>query len=115
MAGGQDGSRNYIKIIRKDGREEVFGKVARLRLEKDDVVRLVTGNGGGYGDSQRRPREKVAEDVKNGYVTPEQAEDLYVYKADRPRYDATEKTGLHHLQGKEERARQDSNLRPSDS
>lgn len=28
MARGQDDSRNYIKIIRKDGREEVPGKVA---------------------------------------------------------------------------------------
>jgi len=84
MAGGQDGSRNYIKVIRNDGREEVFGKVARLRLEKDDVVRLVTGNGGGFGDPRKRPRGKVAEDLRNGYITPEQAEDLYSsYEADR--------------------------------
>ena len=84
MAGGQDGSRNYIKVIRNDGREEVFGKVARLRLEKDDVVRLVTGNGGGFGDPRNRPRGEVAEDLRNGYITPEQAEDLYSsYEADR--------------------------------
>lgn len=83
MAGGQDGSRNYIKVIRRDGREEVFGKVARLRLEKGDLVRLMTGNGGGYGDPRKRPMEKVAEDLKNEYITPAQARDLYGYNADQ--------------------------------
>ena len=82
MAGGQEGSCNYIEIIRNDGREEVFGKVARLRLGKGNVVRLVTGNGGGYGDPRERPREKVVEDLKNGYLTTKQAEHLYAYEAD---------------------------------
>ncbi len=83
MAGGQDGSRNYIKVIRRDGGEEVFGKVARLRLERGDLVRLVTGSGGGYGDPRKRPRKKVAEDLRNGYITPAQARNLYGYGVDR--------------------------------
>jgi hypothetical protein len=29
-----------------------FGKMARMRLEKYDVVRLVRDNGGGYGNPQ---------------------------------------------------------------
>jgi N-methylhydantoinase B len=56
--------------------------VARLRLEKNDVVRLVTGNGGGFGDPRQRPKEKVEEDLKNGYVTTKQAEDIYAFEAD---------------------------------
>ena len=43
---------------------------------------VVTGNGGGYGDPRRRPNEKLAEDVKNGYVTPGQAEDCYGCRAE---------------------------------
>jgi N-methylhydantoinase B len=80
MAGGHSGSCNYIKIMRQDGSEEVFGKVARLRLAKNDVVRLVTGGGGGYGDPLKRPREKVADDLKNGYISLKQAEDHYAYE-----------------------------------
>lgn len=40
-----------------------------MLLEKDDVVRLVTGSGGDYRDPRRCPKEKVAEDLRNGYVT----------------------------------------------
>ena len=34
-------------------------------------------NGGGVGDPLRRSRNKVLEDVKNGYVTAEQARTIY--------------------------------------
>jgi N-methylhydantoinase B len=78
LKGGQDGSPNSISVIRKDGRVEgPFGKVARLRLAKGDVARLVTATGGGYGDPARRPPAKVASDVRDGYITPEQATRFY--------------------------------------
>lgn len=78
LNGGQDGSPNSITVIRKDGRVEgPFGKVARVRLAKGDVARLVTATGGGYGDPRRRPPEKVANDVRDGYVTADQAIRFY--------------------------------------
>lgn len=78
LNGGQDGSPNSISVIRRDGRVEgPFGKVARLRLTKGDVARLVTATGGGYGDPGRRPSDKVANDVRDGYITPEQANRFY--------------------------------------
>ncbi|MBJ7600862.1 MAG: 5-oxoprolinase [Candidatus Nephthysia bennettiae] len=74
MNGGQAGSNNYILVMRKEGsREQPVGKVARRRLERGDVARLVTGTGGGFGDPRRRPREKVLADVHDGYITSEQA------------------------------------------
>jgi N-methylhydantoinase B len=33
----------------------------------------VTGTGGGWGDSKRRPVEQVVDDMRNGYLTLEQA------------------------------------------
>jgi N-methylhydantoinase B len=45
------------------------GKLARRRLRRGDVLRLVTGMGGGYGDPRERAREAVREDVRNGYLT----------------------------------------------
>lgn len=78
LEGGEGGSKNYTKILFADGREpDVFGKAAQYRLVKDDVARLITGTGGGYGNPFERPVDKVQDDVKNGYVTLHQAEDGY--------------------------------------
>lgn len=73
MAGGQSGSPNYVEFIHADGQRRTFGKCARYMLKRGEVARLHTGTGGGYGLSSRRPLESVREDVKNGYITREQA------------------------------------------
>ena len=51
----------------------------RVPLKKGDVVRCVTATGGGYGDPKARPRDKVEADLKNGFITPEQAAASYGY------------------------------------
>jgi N-methylhydantoinase B len=38
---------------------------------------VVTATGGGYGSPNKRPKEQVAMDVKNGYITKEQAQEFY--------------------------------------
>jgi N-methylhydantoinase B len=73
LDGGQKGSPNYHQVLRADGGVETHGKVARTPVAKGEVIRLVTATGGGYGDPRRRPTEKVMLDVKNGYITDEQA------------------------------------------
>ncbi|MEM6803393.1 MAG: hydantoinase B/oxoprolinase family protein [Bacteroidota bacterium] len=75
--GGLDGSFNYLKIIRKDGKEEKHSLISNVRLEKGDIVRCVTATGGGYGDPKIRPKEKIREDLKNGYIKKEQASKYY--------------------------------------
>jgi N-methylhydantoinase B len=82
-AGGRDGSRNEVRITHNDGRQVVLGKCARYRLERDEVVRIVTGTGGGWGEPFERPVESVAEDVKDGYISLEQAERDYGVVLDR--------------------------------
>ncbi len=54
-----------------------MGIVARRVMNKNDVVRMVTATGGGYGDPFKRPAEKVAMDAKNEYITVEQARTDY--------------------------------------
>ena len=54
-----------------------MGIVARRVMNTNDVVRLVTATGGGYGDPYKRPAEKVAMDAKNEYITVAQAEADY--------------------------------------
>jgi N-methylhydantoinase B len=76
--GAAEGSRNEFEIVKSNG--EVagpFGKYARYPLQKGDVVRLITATGGGYGNPLNRPAEKVALDAKNGYISIEQAKELY--------------------------------------
>ena len=54
-----------------------MGIVARRVMNANDVVRLVTATGGGYGNPYKRPAEKVAMDAKNAYITVAQAEADY--------------------------------------
>jgi N-methylhydantoinase B len=41
------------------------------------VIRIRTGSGGGWGDPRRRPPERVEDDLRNGYVSPERAAEVY--------------------------------------
>jgi N-methylhydantoinase B len=77
-AGGESGSRNEFHFIFADGRPpEVTGMVSGVTLHRGDVVRVVTGSGGGWGDPLQRDPEAVASDVRNGFVTVADAESVY--------------------------------------
>ena len=80
--GGLPGSPNYVEVRRRGGGAERHALVSNLRVDAGDVIRVVTGNGGGYGPPQGRPAEKVAEDVRDGYLTPERALEVYGWTAD---------------------------------
>jgi N-methylhydantoinase B len=78
-AGGRQGSPNGAAVIPKGAVEPIAwrGKLTRYPLRHGDLARLITGTGGGYGDPLERPIERVQDDVKNGYVTLEQAKQIY--------------------------------------
>jgi N-methylhydantoinase B len=82
--GGEPGSPNGVAVIPAGETEPVLwkGKVARYPLTEGDVVRLVTGVGGGYGDPLRRDPWLVAQDVRNGFVTVESARAQYGVSVD---------------------------------
>jgi N-methylhydantoinase B len=54
-----------------------MGKCARYRLVKGEVVEIVTGTGGGFGNPFARDPERVRDDVLDGYLTRESAEQDY--------------------------------------
>ena len=60
--------------------EEKYNIVTNVKLTKGDKVKLVTATGGGYGNPKNRPEKKVRRDLKNGYITPKQAWDIYEVK-----------------------------------
>ncbi len=77
--GGGEGSANRIEVIRADGRIEHHAVVSGLRLNRDDVIRIITANGGGYGDPRERDPAAIATDLRDGYITTEQAAREYHY------------------------------------
>ncbi|WP_138380413.1 hydantoinase B/oxoprolinase family protein [Luteithermobacter gelatinilyticus] len=77
LNGGQDGTPNYVEILRANGARERHSMVTALPLQKDDVVRLVTATGGGYGDPRERAPEAIEADLRNGFITPEEAREVY--------------------------------------
>lgn len=73
--GGLPGSSNSAAVIRKGATQAEVqrGKLTRYPLCKGDLVRIITGSGGGRGDPLARPAEAVRADLQAGLVTPHQA------------------------------------------
>jgi N-methylhydantoinase B len=82
LEGGLGGSPNYAEVIRADGSREEYAVVTALEVNEGDVIRIHTGSGGGYGDPRRRPRERVLDDLRNGFATPERVREVYGVEAD---------------------------------
>ena len=77
-AGGRDGSPNYVQVVRADGQAEPpIGKASRLPLRRGDLVRLVTGTGGGHGDPRERDPALVRADLRDEIITADEAEEVY--------------------------------------
>ncbi len=77
--GGQDGAVNRVEVIR-DGVTLIpdhLSKAQDIALTPGDRVRVRTPGGGGYGPPSKRDPALVAEDVRLGRYTAEEAERLW--------------------------------------
>jgi N-methylhydantoinase B len=77
LNGGRPGSPNHVLIVRANGKTERYSVVSGLTLNTDDVIRVMTATGAGWGNPMQRSLELVKEDLKNGYITEEQANRYY--------------------------------------
>ncbi|WP_454856508.1 hydantoinase B/oxoprolinase family protein [Rhizobium binxianense] len=77
VAGGLDGSTNYVEVRRTDGSSQRFAFATNVIVNKGDVIRIVTANGGGFGSPENRSPQAIARDIKDGYLTPERALQVY--------------------------------------
>ena len=83
LFGGKEGGNGATLIQHKDRDDwrpvtEAFGKVSsskysNITLKPGDRVRLSVSGGGGYGRPEDRERERIEEDLREGYITPEGA------------------------------------------
>ncbi|MEP6068420.1 MAG: hydantoinase B/oxoprolinase family protein [Paracoccaceae bacterium] len=80
LDGGEEGSGNFIEVDKAVGETEHYAFVSGLDLTTDDIVRVITSSGAGFGDPKKRAKDAVALDIKNGFVTPERAREVYGYR-----------------------------------
>jgi len=87
LCGGGEGASGDLKI-RKAGESnwrtfsDVYGtvspnKFADVQIQYGDEVRIISPGGGGYGPPEERDPDRVLEDVLEGFVTEEQAREVY--------------------------------------
>jgi len=79
LDGGNEGTPNYVRYLGKDGTDQRYAFVSGLTTHTGDVIRVVTGNGGGIGNPKERDRKLIEDDLKNGLITPERAREVYGY------------------------------------
>lgn len=87
LFGGEEGKNAGIFVSRDGGEtfatvSELFGvvcngKFSDVYLQRGDIIRIATSGGGGYGPPSERDFERIEEDVRQGYIPREQAEDEY--------------------------------------
>lgn len=80
LENGQEGSGNYIEVIKPDGTER-YSFVSGLDLTTDDVVRVVTSCGAGFGDPKERSKDSVQRDIKNEFIDADRAKSVHGYSA----------------------------------
>ncbi|GLQ08193.1 methylhydantoinase [Devosia yakushimensis] len=75
--GGNDGSPNYVEVLRPGKDVERYSFATNVPLSKGDVVHVVTGVGGGFGKPSERTEAAVRRDLRNGYIDAETAAKVY--------------------------------------
>lgn len=78
--GGAPGTPNLLQVEDRDGETRNFGREPHIALKRGDLVRIITGGGGGWGEAGSREAEGVRRDVENGYITKEEAKSLYGFE-----------------------------------
>lgn len=77
LSGGTDGTGNRIEIKRRGQASEVGAAFNNAELARGDVVRIITGNGGGFGEPLHRSRARILQDLRDGYVSVKEAVETY--------------------------------------
>jgi N-methylhydantoinase B len=74
--GGAAGQRGRSLVV-SGNEERDYGSKEVVALRRGDVVSLRTSGAGGYGPPADRDPAAIAEDIADGYVTPEAARTIY--------------------------------------
>ena len=75
--GGREGTLNYFEVVRTDGTRSRGGRTSSVLLRQGDIVRIVTGNGGGWGSPAKRDPSAVARDLADGLISRQDVATVY--------------------------------------
>ncbi|MGI9336295.1 MAG: hydantoinase B/oxoprolinase family protein [Gammaproteobacteria bacterium] len=70
------GTSDWLTVVQAHNKSS-SSKFSNVVFRPGDRVRLVTPGGGGYGDPRERDPATVQEDLAEGYISAQQAEDAY--------------------------------------
>jgi len=77
LYGGHPGATNRLTINEGRAEEEVLPAKGMRQLKEGDTYSIRSSGGGGWGDPIERDPMTVLDDVRNGYVSQEAAEQVY--------------------------------------
>ncbi|MFN2244659.1 MAG: hydantoinase B/oxoprolinase family protein [Anaerolineae bacterium] len=77
LYGGLPGSTNYLVVNEGTDKEDVLPAKGMRQLKNGDLYSIRSSGGGGWGNPHERDAERVLDDVRNGYVSQEAAEQVY--------------------------------------
>jgi N-methylhydantoinase B len=79
VLGGKDGGTNTVEVSQagKSYRPPHLSKDQDIQIGVDDVVRVSTPGGGGFGDPAKRDRAAIARDVARGYYSESEAREKF--------------------------------------
>ena len=77
LVGGGEGRANGATLVYEDGRRVEIAKDTRVPLPKGTRVELRCGGGGGFGDPAERDPVAVHADLREGYVSEQEARRWY--------------------------------------
>ena len=82
LFGGRSGATARYVLDPGSNRERILpSKTPYIDLEPGTLVHLQSAGGGGYGNPRERDPARIAEDLKNGYITEAGAVAAYGYRA----------------------------------
>ena len=73
---------HFAEVIRTDGTRSRHVFATGVRLDAADVVRVVTGNGAGWGDPALRAPAAIRTDLSEGLLTADWAREVYGFAED---------------------------------
>jgi len=90
--GGEDGTSNYMVILRGGKEIDRVRKISSFKLLRNDVVSIRTGAGGGWGDPRAREPSRVANDIRDGLISEGTAKEVYGVTGDTRNWTASPRT-----------------------
>ena len=79
LKGGLSGTNNYM-LIKSNNKTRKVSRMPSTKLKKGDVVQIITGSGGGYGNPKQRSKTNIIHDLENELITLPQAKKIYNLK-----------------------------------